>query len=81
MLHLMKHDPDVPDQDVTPDYLLKHLCIVGDVNECIRQLEDLWEITGGFGTLMMIAYDWDDKPKWLNSMELLTKEVLPSLPK
>ncbi len=81
MLHLMKHDPDVSDQDVTPDYLIKHLCIVGNVNKCIQQLEDLWEITGGFGTLMMIAYDWDDKPKWLNSMELLTKEVLPSLPK
>jgi hypothetical protein len=28
----------------------------------------------------MIAQDWDDKAKWVRSMELLSKEVLPGLP-
>ncbi len=80
MLHLMKHDPSTPDDAVTPEYLMKHLCIIGDVDSCIRQLQSLWNQTGGFGTLLMIAHDWDDKAKWVRSMELLAKEVVPALP-
>jgi alkanesulfonate monooxygenase SsuD/methylene tetrahydromethanopterin reductase-like flavin-dependent oxidoreductase (luciferase family) len=80
MLQLMKHDPAVPDSDVTPEYALKHLSIIGDPAECIRQLRILWDETGGFGTLLMIAQDWDDKSKWVRSMELLAREVLPALP-
>ncbi len=40
----------------------------------------LWEETGGFGTLLMITHDWDDKQKWVRCMELLTQEVMPVLP-
>ena len=80
MLPLLKHDPDMPDDDVTVEYLLEHNCIVGDVDTCIRQLEDVWESTGGFGTLLMIAHDWDDKAKWVRSMELLANEVVPAMP-
>lgn len=80
MLHLTKHEPDVPDEEVTPEYLLKHLCIIGSPAECICQLEAAWEETGGFGTLLMIAHDWDDKGKWKRSMELLTRKVMPALP-
>lgn len=80
MLHIAKHDPDIPDTDVTPEYLLRHLSIIGDVDECIGQLEEMWETTGGFGTLLMIAQDWDDKGKWLRSMELLANSVVPALP-
>ena len=79
MLHLMKHDPAVADQEVDPEYLLERLCIVGDVDECVRQLQEVQEITGGFGTLMMIAYDWDDKARWLRSIDLLAREVVPAL--
>jgi len=80
MLHLVKHDLQVPDEEVTPEYILKHLCIVGDPDECILQLRELWQRTGGFGTLLMIAHDWDDKAKWTRSLELLVKAVLPALP-
>jgi alkanesulfonate monooxygenase SsuD/methylene tetrahydromethanopterin reductase-like flavin-dependent oxidoreductase (luciferase family) len=80
MINITKHDPNVPDAEVTPDYLLKHLCIVGDVNECVRQLRALHDTVGGFGTLLMIAHDWDDKTKWKRSMDLLAKEVVPALP-
>ena len=80
MLSLMKHDLDISDDEVTPEYVLKHLCIIGDVDECIRQLRALWDVTGGFGTLLMMAHDWDDRAKWMRSMELLAKEVVPALP-
>ena len=77
LLSLMKHHPDIPDEDITPEYVLKHLCIVGDVKECIRQLEELSEVTGGFGTLLMVAHDWDDKAKWHRCMDLLANKVVP----
>ena len=79
MLHLCKDDPDRPDEEMTPEYFLKKICIIGDVDECIRQLEELRETTGGFGTLLMIAHDWDDEAKWRRSMDLLAKEVIPAL--
>jgi limonene 1,2-monooxygenase len=46
----------------------------------VRQLRAIWDQTGGFGTLLMIAHDWDDRTKWLRSMELLAREVVPALP-
>jgi alkanesulfonate monooxygenase SsuD/methylene tetrahydromethanopterin reductase-like flavin-dependent oxidoreductase (luciferase family) len=80
MLSLVKHDPSVTDKDVTPEYMLQHLCIIGDAAECTRQLNALWEQSGGFGTLLMIAHDWDDKELWRNSIERLACEVVPALP-
>lgn len=79
-LAIMKHDPSVPDDEVTVEYLMKHLCIIGDVAECTRQLQNLWETTGGFGTLLMIAQDWDDRARWQRSIKLLAQEVVPALP-
>ena len=80
LLDIMKMHPDMSDDEVTPEYVLKNICIIGDVEECVRQLEDLWEATGGFGTLLMIAHDWDDKARWMQSMNLLADEVVPALP-
>jgi alkanesulfonate monooxygenase SsuD/methylene tetrahydromethanopterin reductase-like flavin-dependent oxidoreductase (luciferase family) len=78
---MMKEHPDMPDEAVTPEYAVKRLAIVGDVDECIRRLMELWELTGGFGTLLAIAHDWDDRAKWQRSMELLMNEVVPALPR
>ncbi len=79
-LCLMKHDPTLPDEAVTVDYALQNLCVIGDVNDCIEQLHGLWEVSGGFGTLLMIAHDWDDPVRWQRSMALLKQKVLPALP-
>ena len=79
-LAMFKVDPELPDADVTPEYLVKNIAIVGDVDEVTRQLQTLWDQTGGFGTLLMIAHDWDDKAKWLRSIDLLKHEVIPALP-
>ena len=81
MLPLMKRDLEMPDEAVTPEYCMDELAIVGDVDECTRQLNELYEVSGGFGTLLMIAQDWDDKGKWHQSIERLAKDVVPQLPK
>lgn len=79
-LDTWKLDPDMPDTEITPEYAVRNIAIVGDVDECIRQLQALWDITGGFGTLLMIGHDWDDPVRWRRSIELLKNEVLPALP-
>ena len=80
MLSLFKADPEHTEDDITPEYLLKNLCIIGDVKEWTSQLEHVWDVTGGFGTLLMMAHDWDNKPLWTRSMDLLKNKVLPALP-
>lgn len=81
MLNLVKGDqPDIADDLVTPEFALEQLCIIGDKHEVKRKLEGLWETTGGFGTLLMIAHDWDDRSIWTKSMQVLANEIVPSLP-
>lgn len=80
MLWITKRDQDMPDADVTPEYMIKELCIYGDVPTCTEKLKKLYDDTGGFGTLLMIAHDWDNRPLWESSMDRLAKEVAPALP-
>jgi len=80
ILHFIKHDPSVPDSDLTVEYAIKHLCIIGTPDECVARIKELYDMTGGFGTFLMIGHDWDDKAKWVRSLELLAKEVAPALP-
>ena len=76
----LKRDPAMPDAEVTVEYCVNELAIVGDVDECVHRLQDLWATTGGFGMLLAIAHDWDDRARWTRSIELLKHEVLPALP-
>ena len=71
----------MPDEALTVEYVVRKLAIVGDVDTCIRRLEEIWEATGGFGTLLMISHDWDDRARWIRSLELLINEVAPALPR
>jgi hypothetical protein len=41
----------------------------------------IYVVTGPFGTLVLMGYDWDDKPSWLHSLELFARELLPALNK
>ena len=41
----------------------------------------LIEETGPFGTLVLMGYDWDDKPSWIHSQELFARELMPKLNK
>ncbi len=34
---------------------------------------------GPFGTIVLTGLDWDDKPLWKRSMELMANEVMPKL--
>ncbi len=80
MLSLVKSDSSMPDEDATVEYMLKNLCIIGDKRSCIEQLEELWDVTGGFGTLLMIKHDFDDLERWRRCMSVVAEEIVPALP-
>jgi alkanesulfonate monooxygenase SsuD/methylene tetrahydromethanopterin reductase-like flavin-dependent oxidoreductase (luciferase family) len=74
----LKHDPKVADAEVTPEYLVNHGWLVGSVKTVIRKLGEMYETLGGFGTLLLFAFDYADDPEpWFKSMRLLSEEVLP----
>jgi alkanesulfonate monooxygenase SsuD/methylene tetrahydromethanopterin reductase-like flavin-dependent oxidoreductase (luciferase family) len=76
---MWKRTPDQPDADCNLDYFLDEVLIVGDPDEVVRQLRVLRERVGNFGTLVLVAHDWDDRTRWLNCLELFAKDVVPRL--
>ncbi|MEE2804100.1 MAG: LLM class flavin-dependent oxidoreductase [Pseudomonadota bacterium] len=80
MQDLMKEDVDMPDDAVDAEYLIDNIAIVGSVDTVTTKLHKLYEQTGGFGNLLMIAHDWDDRDKMRQSMKLMAEDVVPQLP-
>ena len=78
-LGLPKVDPEMPDADVTVEYLLDHVWIVGDPDTVAGKLAKLREDVGGFGMLLVIGHEWEPREAWVRSMTLLRERVLPRL--
>ena len=78
---LIKTNPDMHDSDVTIDYLIDNVWIVGGVETVIKKLEDLFHLVGGFGTLLMMGHEWLPEDKWNSCVSLMIKEVVPALQK
>ena len=80
-MSMWKRDPSMNDAECDLDYFLNEVVIAGDPDEVTRQLLALREGIGPFGTLVIVAHDWDDKECWLHSLELFATEVMPALNK
>ncbi len=78
-LDRVKLDPDVPDSDVTVEYLMDTLWLVGSPEDVADQIRGLYDEVGGFGVLLAMGHEWQPKDKWVNSMTLLAEEVMPKL--
>jgi len=78
-LDLMKEDPNMPDSEVTAEYLVDHIWIVGSPDDVAAKLRKLHEDVGGFGVLLAMGHEWQPEDKWVNSMSMLVKDVLPKL--
>lgn len=74
----MKHDPTVSDDAVSPEYFVEHGWLVGSVATVTDRLVEMYRQLGGFGTLLVLGFDYADNPEpWRRSLELLATEVLP----
>ncbi|MGD9538433.1 MAG: LLM class flavin-dependent oxidoreductase [Alphaproteobacteria bacterium] len=79
---ILKPDPAMPDDALTPDFACRTLVIAGDPESVADQLAALRRDIGPFGTILMAATDLIDanhKKRLLRSMELMAAEVLPRL--
>ena len=80
LLDLLKTDLDMPDWQVTPEYLVDNIWVVGSPDDVTAKLQRLHSDVGGFGGLLVMGHEWDPKAEWIHSMKLLKEEVLPRLP-
>ena len=78
-LGMWKRNPEMPDAECNLDYLLDEVVIAGDPAEVTRRVVELREAIGGFGTLVLVAHDWDNRARWLKSLELFSREVVPAI--
>jgi alkanesulfonate monooxygenase SsuD/methylene tetrahydromethanopterin reductase-like flavin-dependent oxidoreductase (luciferase family) len=74
---MWKRSPDQPDDECNLDYFLNEVLIVGSPADVAGKLRGLNQDIGEFGTLVLVAHDWDDRQRWLRSLELFVNEVLP----
>ena len=78
-LNIFKIDKSMPDSEVTIDYMIDNIWIVGSPDDVAEQIRELYKQVGGFGVLLAMGHEWKPKDKWQNSMKLLANEVLPKL--
>ena len=79
-LQYLKHDQNVPDTDVTPEYCAKHNWIIGSPATVTDKIRRVHDEVGGFGHLLVFGFDYvEHADAWRRSLELLAKEVLPKV--
>jgi alkanesulfonate monooxygenase SsuD/methylene tetrahydromethanopterin reductase-like flavin-dependent oxidoreductase (luciferase family) len=79
-LEYLKHDPSVPDSDVTPEYCAQHNWLIGSPSTVAEKLERVYHEVGGFGNLLVFGFDYADNPSvWHKSLQLLAQEVAPKI--
>ncbi|RFU64832.1 LLM class flavin-dependent oxidoreductase [Peribacillus glennii] len=75
---VFKHNSSVDENDITPEYVAKHNWLIGSPETVATKFANLYEAVGGFGTLLVVSYDYSEEPEaWKKSMRLLKEEVLP----
>lgn len=75
--NLFKTDPQMPDDQITPDYVTNRLVIAGTVNSVVDQILSFRDQIGDFGQLVYACHDWMDPALGRRSMELFASEVMP----
>ena len=76
-LAMVKLDPNMADEAVDVDYMMEHVWIVGDPQECADKIRQTYHEVGGFGHLLAITQDPDDHSLMQRSLRLLMEEVAP----
>jgi len=80
VIQFLKHDPDVADADVTPEYCAQRNWLIGSPATVIEKIERMYEEVGGFGAILLFCFDYSENPEaWHESMRLLAEEVIPKV--
>lgn len=61
LLGLYKEDPDMPDSEVTAEYLVDNIWLVGSPADVAEKLRKLYHDVGGFGVLLAMGHEWQPR--------------------
>jgi len=75
---MWKSSAQQADSECNLDYLLNDVVIAGEHESVTRQLLDLRDRVGAFGSLVLTAHNWDDRSTWISSLTLFADEVVPA---
>lgn len=78
-VHMLKSHPDMPDDEVTPQYCIDTMVIAGSPRTVAEKLAAYREATGPFETLITSHHDWVPRGMWERHMHLLSHQVMPIL--
>jgi alkanesulfonate monooxygenase SsuD/methylene tetrahydromethanopterin reductase-like flavin-dependent oxidoreductase (luciferase family) len=76
---LFKSHPDMPDTDVTLEYVIDNMVIRGTANHVVDQILAMREKIGDFGSLLYCGKNWTDPSLDRRSMELMAENVMPAI--
>jgi len=51
--------------------------VIGTPEDAARQVQRLWDKSGGYGTYLFMVHDWADREATLRSFELIARYVMP----
>jgi len=51
--------------------------VIGTPDDLVARIHQLQEVSGGFGTVLLLAHEWCDRQKTMKSYELLARYVMP----
>ncbi len=75
---LMKDDVAMSDADLTFEWMVETIpWVIGSPEDCVRQIHEIDETVGGFGTLLINSRDWVTTDAWYRSLELFARYVIP----
>ena len=77
--NMIKSDESMPDEALTAEYMMDNRWIVGDPDFCVQRIKELYESSGGFGTLLNLSQDWEPPEIGLNCLDLFANHVAPQL--
>ncbi|MBO83380.1 MAG: alkane 1-monooxygenase [Actinobacteria bacterium] len=77
MFGAAKVDPNISDEEVTVEYMIENIWLVGDPETVAEKIVKIYKDVGGFGYLLAMAHDWDPWDKWEKSFNILINEVIP----
>src|SRR5437660_2009840 len=80
VIQVLKHDPEVADSDVTPEYCARHNWLIGSPATVVEKIERMYDEVSGFGAILLFCFDYSENPDaWHQSMRLLAEEVMPKV--
>lgn len=74
-----KPDEQMPDDELTPAWAIDKFVIAGSPQPVTNKMLAFHDEFGPFGTIVMVAHDWDDPVIHWRSMQPMAEQVIPRI--